>query len=342
MCNPRPCLECRGSHSARHLFSLAGVLTVCLSLVMMNISAAIPTFVVTLREGVEASLVVGIVLAYLNKANRQHLNRWVYLGIAGGILSSVLVGVVLNGFLVQLDASEYAYARVVKQLVEGGFSLVAIALLSWMLIWMTRQAKALKADIEGTIDAVLKDSQTAGWGVFGLVMIAVLREGFETVIFISAKFQDGWMPTAGAIAGLVGAVIIGFCLFQLGVKINLRRFFQVMGILLLLIVSGLVITALRHFDAAALSLIQFAPAWSPICVSSNETCFLGPQVWNMSTTLPDRQFPGILLKAFFGYTQRLYLLQAFGYLAFLVGIGGLYVRSLIGQLPIQKSPKPAQ
>ncbi|MEB3211024.1 MAG: FTR1 family protein, partial [Leptolyngbyaceae bacterium] len=291
---------------------------------MIDISAALPTFVVTLREGVEASLVVGIVFAYLSKANQQRLNIWVYFGIAAGLVASVFVGAVLNGVLLQLDASDQAYTRVVKQLLEGGFSLVAIALLSWMLIWMTRQAKALKADIEGTIDSVLKDSQNAGWGVFGLVMIAVLREGFETVIFISAKFQDGWMPTVGAIAGLIGAVIIGFCLFQLGIKINLKLFFQGMGVLLLLIVSGLVITALRHLDAAALYWVKLAPDWSWLCVSANDSCFLGPQVWDASGVLPDRQFPGILLKAFFGYTQHLYLVEALGYLAFLILVGRLY------------------
>jgi high-affinity iron transporter len=307
---------------------------------MVDISAAIPTFVVTLREGVEASLVVGIVLAYLSKANQQNLNRWVYLGITVGIIASVGVGVILNGVLLQLDTSDQAYARVIKQLLEGGFSVVAIALLSWMLIWMTRQAKALKADIEGTIDAALKNAQSAGWGVFGLIMIAVLREGFETVIFISAKFQDGWMPAIGAIAGLFGAVIIGVCLFQLGIKINLKLFFQSMGVLLLLIVSGLVITALRHFDAAALYWIQLTPDWSSICISSNDSCFLGPQLWDASGVLPDRQFPGILLKAFFGYTQHLYLAEALGYLAFLTVIGSLYFRSVTGASLPSKSPEP--
>ena len=296
----------------------------------MDLSAAIPTFVVTLREGVEASLVVGIVLAYLNKSEHRRLNTWVYAGIAVGIAASVLIGIVLSGVLIQLDASERSYARVMKPLLEGIFSLVAIVLLSWMLIWMTQQAKALKADIEGAIADVLQNSQGAGWGVFGLVTIAVLREGFETVIFIAAKFQQGIMPTVGAIAGLLGAVGIGFCLFRLGLKINLKLFFQGMGVLLLLIVSGLVITSLRHFDAATINWVHVSPQWSFLCIAPGDTCFLGPQVWDTSRVLPDRQFPGILLKAFFGYTQHLYLAQAIGYLAFLGLIGSLYFRSLTG------------
>ncbi len=305
----------------------------------MDVSAAIPTFVVTLREGVEASLVVGIVLAYLTKAGQRRLNPWVYGGVGAGLAASVLVGVALSGLLLRLDASEQRYAPVIKQLLEGGFSLVAIALLSWMLIWMTQQAKALKADIEGAIAQALQQSQRAEWGVFGLVMIAVLREGFETVIFIAAKFQQGVMPTVGAIAGLLGAAAIGFCIFKLGVKINLRLFFMGMGVLLLLIVSGLVITALRHFDAAAVNLVQIAPQWASICLDNGNTCFLGLQVWDASDILPDRQFPGILLKAFFGYTQHLYLVEALGYLLFLAVAGGFYWRSLMAVSFTPKQPE---
>ncbi|NJO41601.1 MAG: FTR1 family iron permease [Cyanobacteria bacterium CRU_2_1] len=298
----------------------------------MEVSAAIPTFVVTLREGVEAALVVGIVLAYLKKADQARLNPWVYAGVGVGLVASVLVGVLFKGLLLTLEMSDQVYAPVVKQILEGGFSVVAIVLLSWMLVWMTQQARFLKAEVEGAITTALQQSSGAGWGVFGLVMIAVLREGFETVLFIAAKFQEGWMPTIGAVAGLLGAVAIGVLLFQLGVKINLRLFFQVMGILLLLIVSGLVVTALRHFDQAIALLAQINPDFADLCPDTSASCILGPLVWNTSGVLPDRQFPGILLKAFFGYTQTLYLAQAIGYLLFLGTIGGIYLQSLGGGL----------
>lgn len=299
---------------------------------MIDISAALPTFVVTLREGVEAALVVGIVLAYLSKAEQTRLNSWVYAGIGVGIAASVLIGVVFNGLLLALDASDQAYAPVIKQALEGGFGVVAIALLSWMLIWMTQQARSMKAEIEGAITAALGQDNGAGWGVFGLILIAVLREGFETVVFIAAQIQQGWLPALGAVAGLVGATGIGFLLFQLGIKINLRRFFQVMGVLLLLIVSGLVVSALRHFDQAIALLAQIDPAFASFCANANAnaSCILGPLIWDTSNILPDRQFPGVLLKAFFGYTQRLYLVQAIGYLLFLTVVGGLYLQSITG------------
>lgn len=299
----------------------------------MDFSSALPTFVVTLREGTEAALVVGIVLAYLKKAQQTRLNPWVFAGIGVGILGSVLVGVLFGSVMAALATSNQIYAPVVKQLLEGIFGVVAIILLSWMLIWMTQQARQIKGEVEGAIGAAL-NSDRAGWGVFGLVTIAVLREGFETVVFIAAQFQQGWIPALGAIAGLLGATGIGILLFQLGVKINLRQFFQGMGVLLLLIVSGLVVSALRHFDQAASLFSQLSD--TNLCFST-PSCILGAQIWDLSPVLPDRQFPGILLKAFFGYTQTLYAVQAIAYLVFLGIIGSLYWRSIAGIKPLPSS-----
>ncbi|HEY9700553.1 MAG TPA: FTR1 family protein [Trichocoleus sp.] len=294
---------------------------------MVDFSAALPTFVITLREGVEAALVVGIVLAYLNKASQTKLNPWVYAGIGAGILGSGLIGIGFSSLLLALETSDQPYMPIVKELLKTGFGVTAIGLLSWMLLWMTQQARLLKSEVEGAMTAVLQQSTGAGWGIFGLITIAVLREGFETVLFIAANFQQGWVAAIGAVAGLIGATGIGILLFQLGVKINLRQFFQVMGVLLLLIVSGLVIGALRHLDKAAALLTQLNPQIS-LCTSSGSSCLLGPLVWDASQVLPDRQFPGIILKALFGYTQTLYLAQAIGYLLFLSLVGGIYLNSI--------------
>ncbi|KAM3096839.1 FTR1 family protein [Phormidesmis sp. 146-12] len=298
----------------------------------VDFSAAIPTFVITLREGVEAALVVGIVLAYLNKAGQSRLNAWVYGGVAGGIGASVLVGILFNWTIQALQVSDRPYAPVLKPLIEGVLGVVAIALLSWMLIWMTQQAKSLKSGVETQIGQALKEDVGAGWGVFGLIFFAVLREGFETVVFIAAKFQQGWVPVGGAIAGLVTAAAIGVLLFKWGVRINLRLFFQIMGVFLLLIVGGLVISALAHFDKALGRLAQ-EPQFASVCPSGlaqNASCFLGSPVWNLHEILPDRQFPGIILHTLFGYVDRLYLGEAIAYLLFLLTVGGIYLQSITG------------
>lgn len=308
----------------------------------MDFSAALPTFVVTLREGFEAALVVGIVLAYLQKAQQTQLNRWVYTGIVAGIGASALVGLLLTGVLQGLEGSTQLYAPVFQQLLEGVFGVVAIAMLSWMLVWMTQQAKGLKTGVQTALTAVLHTGDRAGWGVFSLIFIAVLREGFETVLFIVAKFQQGIVPVLGALGGLVVAAGLGVLLFKWGVKINLQTFFQVMGVFLLLIVGGLVISALKHFDAAGSLLAQLDPQYAKLCISHN-SCFLGPLVWDASGVLPDQEFPGIILKSLFGYRQVLYLGQAIAYLLFLGVVGRFYFRSLTEQSVLSstsKSPQP--
>lgn len=301
----------------------------------MDFSAAIPTFVITLREGVEAALVVGIVLACLNKAQQNHLNSWVYAGVGGGIVASTLVGILFNWVTQTLTVANPKYTPVVSPLLEGVFSIVAIAMLSWMLIWMTQQAKNLKTEVEGNITTALQQNNNAGWGVFSLIFIAVLREGFETVLFIAANFQQGIITVFGAVAGLAGAVGIGVLLFKWGVKINIRLFFQVMGVLLLLIVGGLVVSALKHFNEAAASLAEIDPQYGSLCFYSesfanDSSCILGAKIWDGSNILPDHKFPGVVLKALFGYRQKLYLVQVIAYLGFLITVGGIYFRSLGG------------
>lgn len=298
---------------------------------MIDLTPALPTFVITLREGVEAALVVGIVLAYLAKAGQTRLNAWVYGGVGVGLLASVAVGLLFTWGLNASGSANQTYAPVFKPLLEGVFSVVAIAMLSWMLIWMTQQSRLLKKQIEGTVSLALADS-TAGWGVFWLIFFAVLREGFETVLFIAAKFQQGAIPIAGAIAGIVVAVGIGVLLFQFGVKINLRLFFQAMGIFLLFIVAGLVLSALAHIDTALMRLAEIQPSAS-LCLNFSapqSSCILGPLLWDTSRWLPERQFPGILLHTLFGYEDQIYLVQAIAYGLFLTSVGGVYLQSIAG------------
>lgn len=292
----------------------------------MDITTALPTFIVTLREGFEAALVVGIVMACLKKAEQTQLYRWVYWGIFAGILASIAIGFLLGGIVSGVETVGGIYAPVIKQLLEGVLGLIAIAMLTWMLLWMTNQAKSLKGEVEGAISSAL-NNDNAGKALFLLILIAVVREGFETVLFILAKFQQDWtLPAVGAGLGLTLAAIMGIALFSLGVRLNIRLFFQVMGIFLLLIVGGLVMGALKHFDAALTLLNQLTI--SQLCLFNNGSCILGIQVWDGSNLLPDKEFPGIIFKALFGYRQTLYLGQIIAYISFLVAVGTAYFQSL--------------
>lgn len=309
----------------------------------MDFSQAIPTFVITLREGVEAALVVGIVLACLDKSNRSELNKWVYGGVAAGIAGSVLIGAFLSTVLGRVQYAVPALQGVIKPSLGVLFGSVAVIMLSWMLIWMTQQARSLKSNVEGSIQDALADSEEASISIFSLVCIAVLREGFETVLFLFSNLQQTAASISGVVAGLVGAFAIGVGLFKFGVKINLRLFFQVMGIFLLLIIAGLVVSIFKNLDAAFAALSVLNRPNIDLCIST-QSCILGPLVWDASTVLPDKQFPGILLKTLLGYRDHIYLLQVIVYVAFLVGIGGRYLRSLniIGQKATQKKTQPVE
>ena len=299
----------------------------------MDFSTVIPTFVITLREGVEAALVSGIVLACLTKAKQKHLKIWVYLGILGGLVVSALMGGLFGLALQALGTA----SPVAEPLLEGVFSLVAVVLLSWMLIWMTGQARYLKAQVEEGVSSALQGGNGSAWAVFSLVFIAVLREGFETVVFIAAKFQQGTLPALGALAGIGVAAGIGLLMFKWGVRLNLQLFFKVMGIFLLLLVAGLVVTALGKFDVVMQTLAGQSRASESLCFyyerfARNPSCVLGASVWDLSKVLPEDRFPGILLSALFGYAERLYLVQAIAYLLFLFTIGSIYFQSLSGRV----------
>jgi high-affinity iron transporter len=293
----------------------------------MDFSQAIPTFVITLREGVEAALVVGIVLACLAKANRSELNRWVYAGVAAGIAGSVLIGLFLSLTLSRVQLAAPAIQAVIKPFLGVIFGSVAIVMLSWMLIWMTQQARNMKSAVEGSLKDALADSEGANISIFSLVCIAVLREGFETVLFLFSGSQQSGAGLLGALAGVLGAFAIGVALFKFGVKIDLKLFFQVMGVFLLLIVAGLVVSVAKNLDAAMVAISMLDPAGVDLCIS-RQSCVLGPLLWDTSAVLPDRQFPGILLKTLLGYRDHIYLVQLIVYVAFLLGVGGRYLRSL--------------
>jgi high-affinity iron transporter len=301
----------------------------------MDISYALPTFIITLREGVEAALVVGIVLACLKKAKQGHLSIWVYAGITVGIAASAIVGILLAELTRSLASANNPYASTLEMFLEGIFGLIAIGMLSWMLIWMTKQARFIRSQVEGAVNSALE--KNAGWGVFSLVFIAIIREGFETVLFISAKLQQGLLASLGSIAGLAVATGIGTLLFKCGLKINIRLFFQVMGLLLLLIVGGLVITSLGQIDQGIAMLAQNDRQSAGLCFfyerfTKVHSCDLGAIVWDFSKTLPEDKFPGLLLTAMFGYTDRLYIVQAIGYILFIGIVGTIYFRALnLGQ-----------
>jgi high-affinity iron transporter len=168
----------------------------------MDLISALPTFILTLREGVEAALVVGIVMAYLKKSGQSYLKSWVYWAIGVGIALSAFTGVAFQWVIQNLGAANQQYASSIEPAIEGVFSLLAIVMLSWMLIWMAKHAKTMKQEVENAVDNAVQAQAKNGWRIFGLVFFAIMREGFETVLFIASKVQQGIFPALGAVGGV--------------------------------------------------------------------------------------------------------------------------------------------
>jgi high-affinity iron transporter len=199
----------------------------------------IPTLVIALREGVEASLIIGIIAAFLVKEGRRDALRQMWLGVGIAIVLCMGVAVLLR--VVGQDLPERGQASV-----ETAVGLIAVAAVTYMIIWMRRHARGIKSVLEGDVATALAAGSTTA--LVAMAFLAVLREGFETSAFLLAAFQDTADTTAagaGAVIGLFAAIGIGIGLYRGGVRINLSRFFRITGLVLVFVAAGLLATAVH-------------------------------------------------------------------------------------------------
>jgi len=197
----------------------------------------IPTFVITLREGVEASLIVGIIAAFLVKEGRQDALRQMWVGVGIAVVLCTAVGVGLDLIGEELPQKQ-------QEGMESIIGVIAVATITYMIIWMTRHSRGIKAELEGEAASALATG--SAMALVGMAFLAVLREGFETSVFLLAVFQDATdiaAAAAGAVLGLLCAVLIGFALYRGGVRINLSRFFRFTGLILVFVAAGLLASA---------------------------------------------------------------------------------------------------
>jgi high-affinity iron transporter len=197
----------------------------------------IPTIVITLREGVEAALIVGIIAAFLVKEGRQDALRQMWIGVAIALVLCTAVGVGLDLVGEQLPVRE-------QEALETVIAVIAVAAVTYMIIWMRRHARGIKRALEGEAAHALATGSTMA--LVGMAFLAVLREGFETSVFLLAAFQDATDTAAagaGAVLGLLAAIAIGLGLYRGGVRINLTRFFRITGLVLVFVAAGLLASA---------------------------------------------------------------------------------------------------
>ncbi|MEY2518086.1 MAG: high-affinity iron transporter [bacterium] len=200
----------------------------------------LPTFVIGLREGIEAALIVGIIAAFLRQeAGGREAMRRVWLGVAAAIGICVVAGVALNVLDRDLPQRE-------QEGLETIIAILAVGAVTFMVVWMKRHARTIAKDLRASASSALAAGTTAA--LVGMAFFAVIREGLETVVFLLAAFQSASNPTtagAGALLGVFVATAIGVAIYRGGVKLNLTRFFRVTGVVLVFVAAGLVASALH-------------------------------------------------------------------------------------------------
>ena len=195
------------------------------------------TFVIGLREGLEAALIVGIVAAFLRQRGGKQALRWVWIGVIAALVICLAVGVILQVVSANLPQRQ-------QEGLETVIGAVAVGMVTYMVVWMRRHSRDLKGQLEGVAGTAL--AQNSARALILMAFLAVLREGLETAVFLLAAFQasgNGLTAGLGALLGILVAVLLGYGIYRGGVKINLSKFFRTTGIVLVVVAAGLVMTA---------------------------------------------------------------------------------------------------
>lgn len=214
----------------------------------------LPTFVIGLREGLEASLIVGIIAAFLIQRDQQRALRWMWIGVALAVVLCATVAVVLAAVGSRLPFRT-------KETMEGILSIVAVGGVTYMIVWMRRHARELREHLESQAAAAIVTGSAIG--LVAMAFFAVLREGLETAIFMLAAFSNSRDPLvagSGALAGILVAIGLSWAVYRGGVRINLARFFKVTGVVLVLVAAGLLSYAVHEFAEAGIVTAAQDPA----------------------------------------------------------------------------------
>jgi high-affinity iron transporter len=262
-------------------------------------------FVIALREGIEAALIVSIVLAYLKQLGRTDRSYLVWWGTGVAVALSAILGTIIFSVGAEFEGTA-------EQVFEGLVTLTAVGVLTWMIFWMRRQGARIKSELQEKVDTALV---AGGVALAALAFFAVLREGVETALFLFAAAEGTAVEGGGVAAQLVGAalglllaVVLGTLLYRGGIRMNLRSFFKVTGIILIVVAAGLFAYSVHELQEAG---------WFP---------FLEAHAYDLSATLPDDEGIGAVLRGLVGYNADPGVLEVVAWAAYLVVVGTLYLR----------------
>lgn len=250
-----------------------------------------------LREGIEAALIVGIVAGFLKQSGHSRLMPKVWLGVALAALMCLGIGYGIHSATGEIPQKE-------QEFVVGVIGLVAVAMLTYMILWMKKAARSMKQQLQDSVQTALNRGNGQGWALVGMAFLAVAREGLESVFFLLAVFQQSptWSMPVGAVLGLLAAVVIGALIYQGGMRLNLAKFFRWTGVFLIVVAAGLVAGSLRALHEAGV--------WN----------HLQEVVFDSSKYLHEDSPLGVLLGGFFGYTDHPTQGEVLAWLLYLVPV----------------------
>ncbi|MHB8482844.1 MAG: FTR1 family iron permease [Nitrospiria bacterium] len=259
----------------------------------------IGTFIISWRESIEAALLVGILMVYLKKIGQRQNLVYIYIGVLSGILASILFGYLSN-------KASFLFEGIGEDVFSAVILLLAVVILTYMVIWMSESAKNLRGKIHQKVDSAFEQKKL--WALSFLAFSGVFREGIETVLFLWGVFIQNKGTSSfslfllSGVAGIILAVVMAWFFFKGFGHLDMKKFFQITGLILLFMSAGMLVSAIGKLESAGLM--------PPLLT----------QVWNSSWLIDERTLLGHLFSGFLGYRAKPSLMELLAYLLYFIAI----------------------
>lgn len=273
-------------------------------------------FLIGLREGLEAALVIGILIAYVRKIDRHDVLPRIWLGVGLAVVISLGLGA-------SLTFGAYGLSFQAQELIAGILSIIATIFVTWMIFWMLRAARGLGRELRNEVDSYLTG---AGWGLVLVAFLAVGREGIETALFIWAAVQASGstaLPLTGAALGIAASIVLGYLLYRGVVRINLTRFFTWTGAILIIVAAGVLAYGVHDLQEAGV-----LPG-------------LHALAFDVSAAIPPDSWYGTLLKGTLNFSPATTWLEAGVWLAYVGTVMTIFIRTVRGHRRSEEPIAPA-
>lgn len=273
-------------------------------------------FLIMLREGLEAALIVSLIAGYLKRTGRGEWFAAMWIGVF--VAAALCLGL---GWFINETTGEFPQKQ--QELFEGLVAVIAVCILTYMVFWMCQVSRHVKTQLEGAVDHALQKGKGSGWALVMMVFLAVGREGLESVFFLLASFQQdvGMAPPLGAVLGLATAILLGVLIYWGGVRLNLALFFRWTSLFILFVAAGLAAGAIRAFHEAGL--------WNHFQTVA----------FDLSNSLSTTTLMGTLLEGIFGYQEAPSVSEVAVWLIYLIPALLLFFMSARSQTAAIRTPR---